>query len=96
MSQPPPHTRRKAGSGPRTPRAPLGVERVKGGGALEREGGEHGGHEAVSESGDGGGNGARGRGERVKAEGMKGPELRAREAGVKDRGARAERGEGTR
>lgn len=49
-----------------------------------------------SESGDGGGNGARGRGERVKGEGMKGHELGARKAEVKDRGARAERGEGMR
>lgn len=66
------------------------------GGALERKGGEHGGHEAVSESGDGGGNGVRGRRERVKGEEMKGHELGAREAEVKDRGARAERGEGMR
>lgn len=71
------------------------MERVKGGRARE-EGGEHGGPEAVSESGEGGGNGARGRGERVKGEEMKGHELGAREAEVKDRSARAERGEGMR
>ena len=50
----------------------------------------------MSESGDGGGNGTRGRGERVKREGMKGHELGARQAEVKDRGARTEGGEGRR
>lgn len=48
----------------------------------------------MSESGDGGGNGTRGRGERVKGEGIKGHELGARQAEVKDRGARTEWGGG--
>jgi hypothetical protein len=37
-----------------------------------RRRGEHGGHEVLSEKGDGEGNGERGRGERVKSEDTKG------------------------